>query len=153
MKKLLLLISILLLCACSNESIELKKYNSYIKELNTSENSREIPFDISIDLNKFTDKEYIYKLIIDNPKEELRDIEVLIVHDKDTNDIFPSSGIFDDKYNLIPSNINKDINNVKGIILIGYLPYEESIDITFKVLFKYKDKYNKINTIIYSTKK
>ncbi len=153
MKKLLLLISILLLCACSSDSIELKKYNSYIKELNTSENSREIPFDISIDLNKFTDKEYIYKLIIDNPKEELRDIEVLIVHDKDTNDIFPSSGIFDDKYNLIPNNINKDINNVKGIILIGYLPYEESIDITFKVLFKYKDKYNKINTIIYSTKK
>lgn len=153
MKKVVLLISVLLLCACSSDSIELKKYNSYIKELNTSEDSKDIPFDISLNLNKFNDKEYIYKLIIDNPKEELRDIEALIIHDKYTKDIFPSSGIFDDKYNLIPNNINKDINNVKGIILIGYLPYEEDINITFKLLIKYKDNNNKLNTIIYSTKK
>ncbi|MBQ6281925.1 MAG: hypothetical protein IJK66_00110 [Bacilli bacterium] len=153
MKKIILLITILLLCGCNKDNSALKKYNLYIEELKVSEISKEIPFDIVVDISKFTDQEYMYKVIIDNPKEELRDIEALIIHDKYTKDIFPSSGIFDDKYNLIPNNINKDINNVKGIILIGYLPYEEDINITFKLLIKYKDNNNKLNTIIYSTKK
>lgn len=153
MKKILLLIFILLLlCGCNKDNEALKKYNSYIEELKSSEISKEIPFDITIDISKFTDQEYMYKVIIDNPKEELRNIEAIAIHDKETKDIFPSSGIFDDKYNLIPNNINKDNKNAKGIILIGYLPYEENIDITFKVLLKYKTN-NKINTIIYSTKK
>lgn len=151
MKRLILLIiPILLLCSCSKESIELKKYNLYIKELETNENSTNIPFDINIDLSKFTNEEYMYKVIIDNPKEELKNIEALIIHDKDTKDIFPSSGIFDEKYNLIPNNIDKDNNNAKGIILIGYI--KENTNITFKVLVKYEDKDNKTNTIIYSTK-
>ena len=130
MKKIILLITILLLCGFS----------------------KEIPFDIVVDISKFTDQEYMYKVIIDNPKEELKNIETIVIHDKETKDIFPSSGIFDDKYNLIPNDINKDNKNAKGIILIGYLPYEENIDITFKVLLKYETN-DKINTIVYSTKK
>lgn len=152
MKKIILLIPIiLLLCGCNKDSNELKKYNSYIEELKSSEVSKEIPFDIAIDMSKFTDQEYMYKVVIDNPKEELKNIETIVIHDKKTKDIFPSSGIFDDKYNLIPNDIDKDNKNAKGIILIGYIPYEENIDITFKVLFKYENN-NKTNTIIYSTK-
>lgn len=151
MKKIILLIVILLLCGC--KSTELKKYESYIKELKNNKNSSEIPFDVSIDLIKFIDEEYMYKVTIDNPKEELKEIEAIVIHNKDTEDIFPSSGIFDDKYNLIPNDINKKSNNVKGVILIGYIPYEEDITVTFKLLVKYKDNNNKINTIVYSTKK
>ena len=148
MKKILLLITILLLCGC--KSTELKKYESYIKELKTSNISEDIPFDISISIDEFTNAEYMYKVIIDNPKKELKNIEALVIHDMPTEDIYPSSGIFDDKYNLLPNDINKDINNAKGIILIGYI--NDNKDITFKVLVKYEED-NKINTIIYSTKK
>ena len=48
----------------------------------------------------------------------------------------------------MPNDINKDINNAKGIILIGYI--NDNKDITFKVLVKYEDDDGNINKIIYS---
>ena len=105
---------------------------------------------------KIIDNEITYRVIIDNPKEDIKNIEAIIIHDKYTEDIFPSTGIFDDKLNLIPETIDKDKNYVKGIILTGYIPFKGDINdlnATFKVLVKYTDKFNVESVVMYSTKK
>ena len=158
MKKLVLIICIFLLCSCTKfESKDYKNYKNYINELKTSQSTNNnLPFDIEIILDKVIETEVTYRVIIDNPKVALRNIEALVIHDKYTKDIFPSVGIFDDKLNLIPNVINKSSNYVEGIILVGYIPFEEDIknlNANFKLLFKYEDDNNNIKTIIYSTNK
>ena len=158
MKKLVLIICIFLLCSCTKfESKDYKNYKNYINELKTSQSTNNnLPFDIEIILDKVIETEVTYRVIIDNPKVALRNIEALVIHDKYTKDIFPSVGIFDDKLNLIPNVINKSSNYVEGIILVGYIPFEEDIknlNASFKLLFKYEDDNNNIKTIIYSTNK
>ena len=98
----------------------------------------------------------MYRVIIDNPKVSLRNIEAIVIHDKYTEDIYPSSGIFEEKLNLIPGVINKSSNYVEGIILAGYIPFEgeeKDLNATFKLLFKYEDDDGNSHTIVYSTKK
>ena len=158
MKKLALIICIFLLCSCTKfESKDYKNYKNYINELKTSQSTNNnLPFDIEIILDKVIETEVTYRVIIDNPKVALRNIEALVIHDKYTKDIFPSVGIFDDRLNLIPNVINKSSNYVEGIILVGYIPFEEDIknlNANFKLLFKYEDDNNNIKTIIYSTNK
>ena len=148
MKIVIILLSIFILTGCNNENAKDKEYHSYVNILKEStEFESELPFDISIYLT--------YKVIIDNPKKELKNIEAIIIHDNKTNDIYPSIGIYDDKVSLIPNKVDKDNNIVKGIILTGYIPYSDDINnlkVSFKLLFKYTDSEGE-HTIIYSTKK
>lgn len=158
MKKVfLVIISIILLTGCAHESDELKTYNSYVNELKQIGTYNEkLPFNLDIYVDKIIETEVMYRVIIDTPKIPLRDIEAIVIHDKYTGDIFPSVGIFDDKLNLIPDVINKSSNYVEGIILVGYIPFDDDIkklNATFKVLVKYTDDDGNINRIIYSTKK
>lgn len=159
MKKILsIIILMFLLTACStNLTNEEKTYNEYVSYLKQNINyESNLPFDLEIYVDKIKETEVMYRVIIDNPKVSLRNIEALVIHDKYTEDVFPSSGIFETKLNLIPGVINKSSNYVEGIILAGYIPFEDDIknlNASFKLLFKYEDDEGKIHTIIYSTKK
>lgn len=158
MKKVFLIILVILLSGCSkSDSPELVLYKEYLKEVkNTESTNTDLPFNIEITIDKIVETEVMYRVIIDKPKIPLRNIEVIAIHDKNTKDIFPSSGIFDDKLNLIPNVINKSSNYVEGIILVGYIPFEDDIknlNANFKILFKYVDDDEKNHTIVYSTKK
>lgn len=152
MYKYIIILMLLFVTGCENK--EKNIYDNYINELkNVDTNSEYIPFDISISYEKLIDEEVTYRVIIDNPKEEIRNIETIVIHDYKTDDIFPSSGIFDEKYNLIPNVIDKDSNDIKGIILTGYIPFDKDInefDAEFKVLIKYTDSKGIINKIYYS---
>lgn len=159
MKKILgIIVLMFLLGACSNKlTNEEKLYNEYIFDLKKGVNyESNLPFDLEIYVDKIIETEVMYRVIIDNPKVPLRNIEALVIHDKYTEDIFPSSGIFETKLNLIPGVINKNSNYVEGIILAGYVPFDDDIknlNATFKLLFKYEDDDGKVHTIFYSTKK
>lgn len=159
MKKILGIISLMfLLTACTNNlTNEEILYNDYVNELKkTTKYESNLPFDLEIYVDKIIETEVMYRVIIDNPKVPLRNIEALVIHDKHTEDIFPSSGIFEPKLNLIPGVINKNSNYVEGIILAGYIPFEDDIknlNTNFKILFKYEDDNEEIHKIIYSTKK
>lgn len=159
MKKILgVIVLTFLLCGCTNKlTNEEIIYNDYINDLKKSSSYTDsLPFDLEIYVDKIIETEVMYRVIIDNPKVALRNIQALVIHDKHTEDIFPSSGIFESKLNLIPGVINKKSNYVEGIILAGYIPFEDDIknlNATFKILFKYEDDSGKNYTIIYSTKK
>ena len=156
-KILLIFLSIFILCGCERKSDEMKLYENYILNLrNQTKFDENLPFDIEISISKITDSEVKYKAIIDNPKKDLKNIEAIIIHDKYTEDIYPSSGIFDDKYNLILNEIDKENNNVKGIILVGYIPFDKDIkefDSEFKVLLSYENDIENREFVFYSTKK
>lgn len=157
MKKILCIIMILLLTGCSGtKTKEEIVYNDYVQMLKKSTYSEtSLPFDVEIFIDKIIETEVTYRVIIDNPKVSLYNIETIVIHDMHTEDVFPSSGIFDDKLNLIPGVINKSSNYVEGIILAGYIPYDDDIsklEVNFKLLFKYEDNDGS-HTIIYSTKK
>ena len=159
MKKILLIITLLFfITGCTNDlTKEEILYNDYVTELKTATNyGTNLPFDLEIYVDKIIETEVMYRVIIDNPKVSLRNIEALVIHDKHTEDIFPSSGIFEPKLSLIPGVINKTSNYVEGIILAGYIPFEDelkNLNANFKLLFKYEDDEGNINTVIYSTKK
>lgn len=111
-------------------------YLNYVKELNDiKESDLELPFDISINYNLVSGEGVRYEVTIDNPKEEIKNVEALAIHNKQTDDVFPSIGIFDKKVNLIKGE------KPEGIILVGYIPYEGYLDdfeCEIKVLVKYK---------------
>ena len=77
MKILLIIIICIFLTGCNKdiESKEKQVYNSYIEKLSSDiKNNDNLPFDIEVYIDRITDYEVMYRIIIDNPKEELNDI-------------------------------------------------------------------------------
>ena len=155
MKKILLVlfISIFLLTGCTDQKLvkEKEKYISYIQELKkVNKSSSKIPFQIETKFDKLTNNEVRYQVIIDEVDEDIYDIEAIVIHNKQTNDIFPSIGIFDEKQDLL-----KD-KKPSGVILVGYIDYQKDIkdfNCKIKTLIKYKTSDKKTNKIYYVTKK
>ena len=154
---LLIVFAFILLCGCSSTKVDKKidknkeLYLKYVKELQKVKKSsdEEIPFDINVDYDKLTDEEVRFQVILDNPKEEIKDVTAVGIHNLPTNDIFPSTGIFEVKQNLIPNK------KPSGIILVGYIPYEgkiKDLKCEVKVLVTYKLN-NKKHKVYYVTKK
>lgn len=160
-KKILIIILFIVLCAgCSlgvtekpkitKEENQKKEYVKYVKELNKIDKSSEdLPFNVEVKFDKLTDEEIRYQVIIDNQTKDINDIKAIAIHDKQTDDVFPSIGIFDDTVNLIMNE------KPEGVILVGYIPYEGLIDdfkCEIKLLISYKVE-NEEYTSYYVTKK
>lgn len=156
MKKILIIILTIFLVGCNNtpkeskSELEKEDYINYVKKLEKiNESTDDMPFDIEVKYDKLTKDEVRYQIVIDNPKYELNDVKTLAIHNKETDDIFPSSGIFENPIDLIPNQ------KPEGIILVGYIPYTKKVDdfkCNIKVLVEYKID-NKIYTSYYVTKK
>ena len=152
---LLIILCLFINIGCTNkkveENIETEKsvYLKYVKEIKKiKESSKDLPFNVDIKYEKMKD-EVRYQVIIDNPTTDIINIRALAFHNKQTDDIFPSIGIFDKKVNLIPNK------KPSGVILVGYFPYEGDIDklnLKMKVLIEYKMN-NEKHKSYYVTKK
>ncbi|MFA5602364.1 MAG: lipoprotein [Bacilli bacterium] len=158
MKKLLLIFLFLfILTGCNSYSKEKEIYNNMINDLNNqSIINGELPFSVDVVLEKDIDEELTYSIIIDNPKEEIRNIKALAIHNFDTNGIYPTVGIFDEKLNLIPNKIDNKNNMVKGIILVGYIKYNGSINNfngIIKLLLEYEDEDDNNKKVYYQYQK
>jgi hypothetical protein len=160
MKRVWLLLILLLLVGCSNGEMKQEKtaYNEYIDELKHASNknfSNYLPFNINLYYDKIIETEVMFRVIIDKPKEPIRNIEAIVIHNQKTDDIFPTSGVFDQEYSLIPNVINKKSNYVEGIILVGYIPFDlelNKFNAEFKVLVKYEDDDLKTHKVYYLSK-
>ena len=161
MKKILLvLILIISITACSNNVVEvevddkvedhkleyLDKKNELLgkKEYNSLD---DIPCDLVVSIDRVSEEEISYRLILDNPKVNMHDITALFVHNQFTEDIFPSIGVFDDKTKLIV-----DDEDLKGIELVGYIETTkefDKLDIEFSLWLNYKDDNDEVHDIYY----
>lgn len=155
MKRILIvfLVLILFLTGCTTNDISKEKdtYLTYIKELRKiNKSTKDIPFNIEVRFDKITDSEIRYQVVIDEVKENITDVEAIAIHDKQTDDVFPSIGIFDKKQKL---EVNK---KPSGIILVGYIDYQgkvEKFKCNLKLLIKYNTNDKKSHTVYYVTKK
>ena len=119
MAKKFLILFIVLLTGCQKSV-----YDDYVNMLkNTNEVSEELPFNIEFYIDNVNEERIIYQVIIDNPKEELKNVKALVIHDAKTSDIFPSVGIVDEEVTLNDEN--------KGIILLGYINKTSDINFNF----------------------
>lgn len=129
-----------------NEKNEYIKYVNKLKKVKKS--TDDLPFTVEVKYEKMND-EIRYQVIIDDPKENINNIKAIAIHNKQTDDVFPSVGIFDKKVDLVPNK------KPSGVILVGYFPYKddiEDLDVEMKVLISYKID-NKKYTAYYLTKK
>lgn len=152
MKKILFMILVLLLVGCSQKDVMQISYNEYMKNLlSVNENSDYIPCSIDITYDKITDDEVSYQIIFDNPKENMRNINIVVSHDQETSDGYPSIGVFDEEpINL--SAVTSNDNPNKGIILVGYFKYNgeiEDLKATFKISINYVNDAIEEKTIYY----
>ena len=149
-KMLTLLLIMIILTGCAKHNNEKKLYTKSINELKeVKKSSNKYPFNLEVVLDKLTDKEVRYQVILDNIEKNLDEVSMIAIHDKKTSDVYPSIGIFDDTEDL---KVNK---KPSGIILVGYIRYDgdiEDINANFKVLVKYKIK-GKEYKVHYVTKK
>lgn len=159
MKKIgITLIIILVICGCTNKLDEDQLiYNSYVEELRELSKIDTIDdlVNIDIELEKEKEDEITYRVTIDQPKEKMKQVEVFVYHNQKTEDIYPSIGVFDEKVNLIPNlKENKD-DNVKGIVLVGYIKTKKKLEEfhpTIKVMISYNNEENERQKVYYTKK-
>lgn len=136
---------------CENKEIFKEQYINYKKQLFSSDmftNDDNLPFEINIDLKK-ENGVVKYNVIISDAKEELNDVQVLVVHNQITNEVYPSIGIFDEKRNLFPLDDSK-------LELVGYFESVKDIEevvVNFKFVIKYVSKEGDKKVIYYKTTK
>lgn len=152
MKKILVIIFILFLTGCTEDKNTLEK-NDYLvfkeKLLEQKEftNKEDLVVDLNIYTDRVNDEEIAYRVIIDNPKENMYDIKAIVVHNYFTDSIFPSIGIFDSPVDLIVNN-----DKLKGINLSGYINTTKDIkNLEVRVYLEYKNEINETKVIYYKT--
>ena len=130
MKKIFILLITIVLCSCTNkEKQELNNYKNLVNELkSTSIYKENDSLNISVELEKLSDNYYNYRVLIDKPDFEIKDIVALVITNEETDELYPSMGIFEEKISL--SKESKE----KGIKLSGYTTNK---NITFKVYISY----------------
>ena len=157
-KALLVIIIIFMVTACSNNVIEIEIDDkvednklTYLNIKNNLDSQRvfnnieDIPCNINISIDKVKDEEISYRIILDNPKLNMNNIQALLIHNKFSENIFPSIGLFDDKASLIVGN-----EDVKGIELVGYIETsKEMADLELRLWLKYNDDENNEHEIYY----
>lgn len=153
MKKVLIIIlTMLFITGCDQSSVMQINYNKYINNLlSVNENSAYVPCDVEITYDKITDDEVSYQIVLDNPKENMRNVNVVVTHDMQTDDGYPSIGVFDEEpINL--STIQTEEDPSKGIVLVGYFKYNGSLDdlnATFKIAINYVNEAIEEKTIYF----
>ena len=106
MKKtyILLIFSLFLITGCENKEEVIKNEyiamkNETLDEENYTEDS--IPVDIITTIERIDEEAITYMTTITNPKENMHDVKVLLVHNYYNEDVFPSIGIFDEPQELL----------------------------------------------------
>lgn len=144
MKKIVVCL-LLLSCVCGcnrydGMQIQYNRYMSYLEK--ASESSSYLPCDIEILYDKVSDDLVSYRIIVDNPKEVMRNINIVVTHNMETTDGYPSIGVFDEE----------SINLEKGVVLGGYFKYSKSLDdldAEFKILINYVNEAIEEKTIYF----
>ncbi len=149
MKKILILFIVLLLAGCSDESVEssgnIEEYYTYYQQIldNGAFITESNYYDIELAINQ-VDQGYRYSVIIDNPQVAMYNIEALTIIDDNSASInnsvvFPSVGVFDGPYNMLPGQQNISAGFVKGIIMDGIIDSSE-VEVLVMVSWENSDR-------------
>ena len=151
MKKVcILLIFSLLLSGCENK--EETKKNEYLAMRSATLNeknyvSEELPVDIVTTIERINDETINYKTAITNPKENMHDVKVMLVHNYQNEDVYPTIGVFDE-----PGELLLDSDNDSELILTDTINTTKNISklgLELKLLIQYTDDLGEKKDIYY----
>ena len=156
MKKIiiLLLFSLSFITGCeTKEEITKKEYiamkNDAFNETNYKK--EELPFDIVTTINRVDEEEVNYQTKINNPKENMHNIKVLLVHNYYSEDIFPTIGVFDEPKELLLNNNNDNDNEIILKDTIKTTTNLSKLNLELKMLIEYTNDSGEKKDIYYKT--
>lgn len=149
---ILLLFSLILITGCENEEETIK--NEYIAMKNQTFNDKnytdtELPVDIVTTIERIDEEAINYKVTISNPKENMNDVKVLVVHNCYNEDVFPSIGVFDEPQKLLANGDDEEVLVLKDTIKTT--KNISKLDLELKILIEYTDDNGEKKDIYYKT--
>ncbi len=127
-KYIIILIFMLLISACSNDSsreeVLLKKYETAYNELVENDkfvNNSEY-YNLEVIVTELEDQQYRVDVILDQAQVAMYNVQMIMELNpqglEQYKDMIPSLGIVDDtQYNLIPNQVNKENGFYAGLVL------------------------------------
>ena len=156
LKKLLcILIFLALLTGCKKETVDEEEKSDYLAwksdlvEREDFIDNNELNCDITVSVERIDDESISYTTVVSNPKEDMKDIKMLVVHNYFTEDVFPSVGVFDKTRDLL-------VDNNDDITLVGYIDTTKDIkklDLEVRIWIQYTDANGNLKDIYYKTTK
>lgn len=148
-KRILLVLLLFVFTGCSNENeVEKNEYiamKSNLLEEDITTSADELPLDILVKIDRETEEEVKYKVSFSNSKENMHDIEAMVIHNYYNEDVFPTIGLFDKKGELLVDNdevieLSDTIETNKNL---------SAINLELKVYIQYKDDFGEKKEIYY----
>ena len=142
----------LLMVGCSNK-VEEEKNNylamkSNLEEINSFDTYDELPCDITISLKRLSEDVIMYEAILDNPREDMNKIKMMVIHNGYTDSVFPSIGVMDDSsYKLM-------VSSEEVVSLSGYIESNKDIrelSLELKVWIAYEDNDGNLKNVYYKS--
>ena len=155
MKRIFLVILLLLtlLTGCDNkEETEKNEYlamKSDLLEVKKYTKSEDLNCDIVINVNRKNEEKISYDVVISNPKENMNNVKVIVVHNYYTEEVFPSIGLID-KTTSLKVGDGED-NQIKLSGTIETTNDIANLDLELKILIKYIDDNKQEKDIYYKT--
>ena len=152
-KILIIILFILLFTGCENkEEIEKNDYldmKSELLERKEFFSLDKLNCDIVVNIDRIDEEKVVYEVTLSNPKENMKNIRAILVHNYYTEDVFPTIGLFDKPQNLL-------INDNTNITLKGVIKTDKDIDklnLVLKLYVKYLNDDDIEKDIYYKTTK
>lgn len=156
MKKIIgLLILLFIITGCNKETTDQEEKSEYLAwkselvENKTFLNNEELNCDITVAVDRINNEVISYTTTVSNPKEDMKSIKMMVVHNYFTEDVFPTIGVFDSGRDLLAEDDNK-------LTLVGYIDTTKDIkklELELKIWIEYTDKEGNVKDIYYKTTK
>lgn len=150
-KRILLVLLLFIFTGCSNKNeVEKSEYiavKSNLLEENIYTLAEDLPLDILVNIDRKTEEKVSYSVSFSNPKENMYDIEAMVIHNYYNDDLFPTIGLFDKKGELLVSDdkiieLSDTIETNKNL---------STINLELKTYIQYKDENGEKKEIYYKT--
>ena len=153
MKKVtIIFLLILILVGCENkkeenkdEYISIKKHLLEEKEYTKGE---DLPVDITVKIDREDEEKVKYKVILNHPKENMKEIKILVINNYYNEEVFPSVGIFDDPKNL--STTEQD-SSIELDSILKTTKNISKINLELKIWMEYINELGEKKEIYYKT--
>ena len=142
---------LLLLTGCDNKEENLK--NEYVdiksKLLNNHQytDGDNLPCDIVYHVDRVSEENVKFNIVLNHPKENMKDIKAMVIHNCYEEELFPTIGIFDKSQELL-------MNNDEELVMSGNIKTVKNVsqlDLKFSVWFEYKNDSGEVKEIFYKT--
>ena len=152
-KKITILLFCLIIITGCNNKVEEEK-NVYLETKSILETTDkftlndDLPCDITISLDRTDEEKVKYKAVLNNPKYNMNNVKILVIHNQYTEDVFPSIGLIDDNVKNLKIGDNNEID-IEGVL--NTTDDIDNLSLEFRIWLEYTNDNNEKNTIYYKT--